>query len=340
MSISVIEPIGEAARRTGQILFRPFSFKKWLILGLCAFLANLTEGGGSGFNGNTCGKQGSGEFNGEKAQEALAWMDANLSWIIIAIFGVYLLILAVASIFIWLECRGRFMFIDGIALNRPAIVEPWKTFGPLANRLLGFRLVMMTIGLVVPLAGFLVGLQLARPDIEAWRFGENAIAGIVAVGVITIIPWVILWFVDVVVRDFVVPAMYLRGEGVMASFGTVVNEVLLAHPGSVVLYFLMRILISIAIGAIAFFAVCATVCVVALPYVGTVILLPLHVFKRCYSLCYLDQLGPAWRVFFDEMWPANCEHCGCDFQGSTGIEACPQCGAPVELVLPGRAATQ
>jgi hypothetical protein len=62
----------------------------------------------------------------------------------------------------------------------------------------------------------------------------------------------------------------------------------------------MKIVIAIAIGILAFLACCFTCCLALLPYLGTVILLPLFVFQRSYSLCFLEQLGPDWSLF-----PAN-----------------------------------
>ena len=42
---------------------------------------------------------------------------------------------------------------------------------------------------------------------------------------------------------------------------------------------------------------CCAACLFALPYVGTVILLPVHVFIRSYSLYYLAQYGRELDVF-------------------------------------------
>ena len=36
---------------------------------------------------------------------------------------------------------------------------------------------------------------------------------------------------------------------------------------------------------------------VAIPYVGTVILLPLFVFAEAYPLYFIEQFGPEWQVF-------------------------------------------
>ncbi len=55
--------------------------------------------------------------------------------------------------------------------------------------------------------------------------------------------------------------------------------------------------------AIVLASLCLTCCLVALPYIGTVILLPLHVFLRAVPLCFLGQLGPAY-ARFGELGPA------------------------------------
>jgi len=56
-----------------------------------------------------------------------------------------------------------------------------------------------------------------------------------------------------------------------------------------------------AIGAIIMALACATcccaACIFAIPYIGTVALLPIFVFKRSYSLYYFAQYGGQYDVF-------------------------------------------
>lgn len=40
-----------------------------------------------------------------------------------------------------------------------------------------------------------------------------------------------------------------------------------------------------------------TCCVSLVPYVGSVILLPLTIFRVTYPLAFLEQLGPEWQIF-------------------------------------------
>ncbi len=68
-----------------------------------------------------------------------------------------------------------------------------------------------------------------------------------------------------------------------------------------VLYLLFRIVVAIAIAVIVIVVVLATCCLAGclllLPYLGTVFLLPILVFERAYSLYYLAQFGPEYDVF-------------------------------------------
>lgn len=66
------------------------------------------------------------------------------------------------------------------------------------------------------------------------------------------------------------------------------------------LYFLMKVVIGIAVGFLAMGATCLTCCIVAIPYVGSVILLPLSVFMQAYPLCFIEQFGPKWQFFSSE----------------------------------------
>ena len=95
---------------------------------------------------------------------------------------------------------------------------------------------------------------------------------------------------------FMVPIMYRRRCRALAaareSFGLIVAE-----PGPVILFFLFQIVLALAIAFATCFLVCVTCCVAALPYIGTVILLPIHVFWVSYLLLFVRQFGPEYDVW-------------------------------------------
>jgi hypothetical protein len=59
----------------------------------------------------------------------------------------------------------------------------------------------------------------------------------------------------------------------------------------------MKIVLGMVVGFFAVALTCLTCCIVAIPYVGSVILLPLTVFMQAYPLYFIEQFGPTWNVF-------------------------------------------
>jgi hypothetical protein len=85
----------------------------------------------------------------------------------------------------------------------------------------------------------------------------------------------------------VLPAFRAQAFGHSALFPMVlVGGILLL--GLLVLW-IPAILLAIAI-------ICLTCCVALLPYLNSVALLPISVFFRCDSLCFLEQFGKDWRI--------------------------------------------
>jgi hypothetical protein len=94
--------------------------------------------------------------------------------------------------------------------------------------------------------------------------------------------------------------MFRRGNKCLEAWGEL-GSLLRAHAGSFVLYLLMQIVLSMAIGMLVLVVVLVTCCIagcfLAIPYIGTVLLLPVLVFQRAYSLHFFAQFGPAFDVF-------------------------------------------
>jgi hypothetical protein len=104
---------------------------------------------------------------------------------------------------------------------------------------------------------------------------------------------------------FVVPIMYLRRQGVMRSWGEFLRSILAGHSGTLVLYVLFQVVINMVLGFMGVLFCCASLCLALVPYLGTVITLPLSVFRRSYSLLFLEQFGPEWQTINDSRKPAG-----------------------------------
>jgi len=122
------------------------------------------------------------------------------------------------------------------------------------------------------------------------------VSGFLFFGAVLIVSAVISKFT----KDFVVPIMYLHTDSAVSAWQTLL-ALLSANRARFVLYLLVQIAIAIVIGVMILMSVCCTccfgACLLAIPYVGTVILLPVHLFTRSYSLYYLAQYGRQLDVF-------------------------------------------
>jgi hypothetical protein len=305
INVSVIDPIGSAFEKVKTILFRPFDFGKWFVIGFCAWLAYLGSGGGGG-GGGRGGRGGRGSYEvREGLGEAKHFVLENLHWIIPVAVIVTIIAIALWLVFMWLSSRGRFMFLHCVAHNKAEISIPWTKFRKHANSLFLFRIVLGLIGFVA----IGVPILLAVGCIVMMIAGDGALAigilGGVIIGFIILVGAIILGLIGKFTMDFVVPIMFLRTTSCTAGWREFLT-ILSVNKARFALYILFQIVIGIAIGAIKFMGFCIGCClccvsvVLLIPYIGTVILLPLPVFTRSYSLLYLKQYGQEFDVFSSE----------------------------------------
>jgi hypothetical protein len=291
--MSLTRPLADAWQWMVGMLFRPFDAGKWLVIAFAAWLAGLLEGGKNfGFNWDT--ENGPGEL----VHMARGGWDRLMSHEAMAgmIVAGMLTLLAVLILALWASSRAKFVFLDNVVRNQAAIVEPWHRFKRAGHSLFLFRLIAGL--LCVPLALGLVGLcaWLAfGPDGWLHLEGAAAIAGIVGSVLLAFVVLVAGLYVVFFLDAFVVPLMYRYDLGVMDAwrrFGALFR----AHQGwflsSGLFVFALFLVLGAAIAVIGFMTCCLGFLLLALPYVGTVILLPLVVTYRAFTVAFLAQLEP------------------------------------------------
>lgn len=297
-NISVTLPVSQAIERVKRMLFKPFDAGKWFTIGFCAWLAQLGEAGFRGnYNFNTTQNQADVQRKFEVARQ---FVIENLSWILPLAIVVIIAGLALSVVFLWLSSRGKFMFLHCVALDKAEVSVPWQKFGRQANSLFLFRLVFGLIGLVfmIPTA-VLAGVTFVRMFKQHdWNPG-GIMAGIALVLLFMLICFIV-GLIGKLTTDFVAPIMFVRGKSCLNAWAEF-WELFATHFGDFVLYLLFQIVITIVLATMVIIVVLATCCIagcfLALPYLGTVLLLPVLIFKRAYSLHYLAQFGREYDVF-------------------------------------------
>jgi len=295
--ISITAPIGQAWERMVRILFQPFDIKKWALLGFCGFLASLGEGG-TNFNSNSINRnQGSmPDFEGE----IVPWVESHLALIVAIALGILLLVIVLMAVFGWLQARGTFMFIDGIARNRGAVSEPWRNYRGLGNSLFVVKFMLGLVTFLLIMAFLAGGLGMAWPALSSGEGLGAALAVIIAGGAVLLVVMIVMGVITFLINDLIVPAMYANDATIGEAWGIVKSELLPGNIGNIVLYVLMKIVLGIGIALVAIMATLLTCCLAALPYVGSVILLPLSVFMQSYNLYFVQQFGERFVVFRHE----------------------------------------
>jgi hypothetical protein len=158
--------------------------------------------------------------------------------------------------------------------------------------LLGLILVLGFLGSMVALAG-IAGSETALPILIA-----------VFCGLLLVCFILVMLLIGLAIDDFIVPIIYLRDCRVGEAWREL-GTLLARYPASFALYVLLKIAISIAVATIGVIACCMTCCVVLIPYVGTVILLPVYVFLRAFPLYFLAQCGTAYETLVGSASPGS-----------------------------------
>jgi hypothetical protein len=248
--VKITDLLNRSIERTGDVLFKPFSPKKWCKLLLIACLAGGIPGGGFG------GGHSSGSHSEKKAEAAPVivrdqasgatataptssaastptcrlpsrddrvkkYLDGCLSRLMLlpaavlsaVIFTAVVLALSLMLLFMWLGARFKFVWFEAVAHNRDAIAEPFGRYRTEGNSIFGLWLAVSAGSLVF------IGVLIAWVGATLWSVGffkngptgaGGAIASLVLAGVVFIVGMIGLALWDMAVEHFVITIMALE----------------------------------------------------------------------------------------------------------------------------------
>jgi hypothetical protein len=304
MEIAYFEPLSRAWERMKHILWRPFDLTKWLVLGFSCWLAGLADSGsGGGWNWIIDESDFPGRDTVYRGHESLEGLGEAMVWLPL----VFILIMAIAAILVlvlWLSSRAKVIYLDNVVHDRAQIVEPWHRLRELGNSLflwrLGFIVACGLVALVLLLVFFAPAATFSFSDALAGLSYAAMIFGVI----IMICFGIVAAFIGLMLEAFIIPIMYKFDIKATEAWSYFLPW-LKARPWQFVLYALF-VLVLICLFLCVFAIVCVlTCCIVGLPYVGTVILLPLYVTYRIFSLEFLAQFDPEFDVFTPAKLPAE-----------------------------------
>lgn len=294
MRIAYFEPLSRAWERTRVILWQPFDLANWLLLAFAAWVAGFTTDTGipAAFRAdlNDYGRHSWDGFD-------RAWDSVAMSavWLPLVVLGIMVGV-AFAVLLLWVTSRFKFVYLDSVIRGRAEIVEPWTKYEGLGNSLFLWRLcfslaciagaVLVMIAFFAPAAGFSVHDALAGLSVAAGIFG---VMGLTVFGIVAT-------YVGLFTESFVIPIMYRYDLKVLDAWRAFLPW-LKARPLYFVVYGLFVLMLFVVFGV--FFSVFClmTCCMAAVPYLGTVLLLPVWVAYRLLSVEFLAQFHSDFDLF-------------------------------------------
>ena len=301
MSISYSQPLSKGWDRMKKALFQPFDISKWFRVGFTAWLASFTDcNGGSGGNG---GKRG---FNYDDAwgdffrfpQTAWTWLMEHPVWFNLIIAG-FILLLVMIAVIIWVSSRGKFMFLDNVALDKSEISVPWHEYRKEGNSLFLWEFFFGLFSIAVFIL-FLVYCFVTAKNLYYADLPGIAIFWSITVMVLIFIGYLIVFgFISLFLKDFIVPIMYKHRVGVMKAWG-IYLKLLSTHFFAFIGYGLFKFILGIAVfvGVLLFalMTCCIGLLVLIIPYIGAVLILPVSYTFRAFSIEFLAQFGDNFNV--------------------------------------------
>jgi hypothetical protein len=287
--IEIFKPFGEGFEWMKRILFQPFDFKKWLVLGFAAFIGG-NWGGGAGFR-----NYNRDAFKGAAAQGRHPHFSDFWPWGSVALIIAVVVFLALVLVITWIFCRGRFIFTDCVVKNRAAIVAPWREFRREGNSFFLFSIAVFFIAvliIVVLVLIFILPFGIFAHGKAHHEIGVGVVVGICC----AVLFWFVLASFFGLLTHFMVPVMYRQRCTALPAF-VQVTRLILNHLGVFILLILFSIVLFMAFVVISMMVTCLTCCVGGLPYISSVILLPVLVFFAAFKLYFLRQFGSEFDVW-------------------------------------------
>ena len=314
----------DAFKRMTRILFYPFDIAKWFMLGFSAWLAVMFSGRGVGGGVSLNYKQldsqqgteflnitgrlkellksiftGEGSFIGKISEHFQ--IGESILWLIISGTAAFIfLIIIINLILLWLSSRFKFIFIHNLANNLSQISAPWKRFKKLGNSAFWWLFCFMLALTLFMLVIFISACSLFYPVfinfLQTGTFTPGTLNSFLS-GLT-----VLLFFCGITVfsftyyffDQFVILIMYKDDVSAVPAYWKFLR-MLKSHPISFVKFWFLQIVANfICVSAIIVFVFC-TCCtaavLLAIPYIGAVVILPVTTFRRLQSMELMAAFG-------------------------------------------------
>lgn len=191
------------------------------------------------------------------------------------------------------------MFLDNVVHNRSQVTQPWHEFKEQANSLflwrLGFGLIVFATGLLFVIQAFLLA-----KDIYLRGFELEFLGPIIGMAVLILMVVVVVSYIIAFLNNFVIPIMYKNRIHTNSAW-RIFLSFFARYWGNFILFgivlFLLRVAAVIVIFTAGLLSCCIGLILIIIPYIGSVILLPISYTFRGFGPEFLAQFGEQLDIF-------------------------------------------
>lgn len=298
MTIRYSDALTRAWNRMTKTLFQPFDLNVWLKLGFTAWLSGLTDCHGGGGNSGNQGKPGWNEFF-SFPERAWAWLQGHPLWFNLIIAG-FILFLLIVAVLMWISSRGKFMFLDNVAHSRSRIGEPWEEFRREGNSLFLWRFIFTFLSFLILLL-IVVYCFFTAKELYTGDYPVSAVFWKVTGLVLLFLAYVLMvGYISLFLNDFVVPLMYkyrLRTSWGWYRYLPLMGRFFPRFFVYGLFIFVLKVAVVIAVIIAGFFTCFIGLILLAIPFIGALILLPVSYVFRAIGPEFLAQFGDEYNIF-------------------------------------------
>lgn len=292
---TIREAFTRAWGKMKEVLFCPFDWRTWLILTLGFWLAELGKGGPN-IPGNLITDKDTGKVLLQQLDTIAKELEIPLELFILQIAAVlFFIFITLGILFLWIRCRSRFIVLD--MLIRGARAETfgnrWTTFQLLGNSFF-LTQVLLTVAMVFfgfcTAAGAVLGISALLQGKEICSNSTAVILIGSALLIFTLLAVAIAIYL-LLYQDFGALLMYRSGCSGPEAL-RILNRKLMERPWTFLRYLTGLLLFSIFVSVLILLFACITCCIggllLALPFLSTMILLPLLYARWQFTLEFFD----------------------------------------------------
>ncbi len=297
-NIAFFAPLGRAWSRMKVALFQPFDLHKWLVIGFTAFLAGLADsnhGSGGSRWGNDWNFR---EFLGFPGR-AWDWLIDHPGWFMLIVFGAFVVIV-IGVVVLWLSSRGKFMFLHNVVHDKAEVANPWREYKKEGNSLflwrLAFGLICFAFFIFLVIIFFIGASQLY----EGSYSNRIPVPFIILMGFVFLLMIILIGFISTFLDGFIVPIMTkhrMTATKAWGKFLSLFSKYLFHFILFALMMFVMIILFVISVVVAGLFTCCIGFLFLIIPYIGTVVTLPVWYWFRAFSIEFLAQFGDEYDLF-------------------------------------------